>query len=113
MQPMIAAYKEMLNHYADFSGKTNRPGFWYVVLDNIIISLALGILTAIPVIGKLFGVIAALYSLAMLVPGIAIGVRRLHDVGKSGWYLLMSLIPVVGWIFVLVAMCKESVPAQA
>lgn len=108
MQPLISAYKDMLNHYADFSGRTNRPGYWYVVLDNIIISGVLSILGTIPLIGKLFAIVTALYGLAMLVPGLAIAVRRLHDVGKSGWYLFMSLIPLVGWILVLVQLCKQS-----
>ena len=111
MQNLINAFKDMLSHYADFSGKTNRPGYWYVVLDNIIIQAILGVLSSIPKVGIVFTILTAVYGLALLIPFLAISVRRLHDVGKSGWYLLMSLIPVVGWIIVLVALCKESVAA--
>ncbi len=58
----------------------------------------------------LLGIIGMLYSLATLIPSLAIVVRRLHDTGKSGAYIFISLIPVVGWILLIVQLCKPSVP---
>jgi uncharacterized membrane protein YhaH (DUF805 family) len=89
------------NHYADFEGRARRTEYWMFVLVNIIIAVVIGIIGRIihlPIIGTL-------YSLAVLVPGIAVGVRRLHDIGKSGWWLLLALIPIIGtiWIIVLLA----------
>ena len=72
--------------YADFNGRARRAEFWQFVLFNFIISFVLGLID-----GMLFGyrAISALYSLAVLVPGIAVGVRRMHDIGKSGWFIII------------------------
>ncbi|MGP2569682.1 DUF805 domain-containing protein [Ornithobacterium rhinotracheale] len=73
------------NDYANFKGRTNRKAYWIFVGINLVISIILGIIdgiTGLPILGLLF-------SLATLVPSIAIGVRRMHDVGKSGWFLLI------------------------
>lgn len=78
------------NKYADFNGRARRKEYWSFVLVNIIIGFVFGILGAIL---SLFTYIGYIVSLALLLPGVAIGVRRLHDVGKSGWFLLIALIP--------------------
>ena len=77
-------YLKVLQNYATFSGRARRSEYWYFVLFNVIISIALGF------IGGMMGIsiLSNIYSLAILVPSIAVGVRRMHDVGKSGWYLL-------------------------
>ena len=93
---MINAYKEYFTRYFDFSGKTTRAGYWWVVLANIIIAFALGLL------GSLGTTISSVYSIATLIPGIAISIRRLHDTGRSGWNLLWAFVPIVGWIILLV-----------
>jgi uncharacterized membrane protein YhaH (DUF805 family) len=88
-------------HYADFEGRARRTEYWMFFLVNVIIAVVIGI------IGRIIHVpiIASLYSLAVLVPGIAVGVRRLHDTGKSGWWWLIALIPLIGtiWIIILFA----------
>jgi len=87
-------------HYADFEGRARRTEYWMFTLVNIIIAVVVAIV---------FGLIhlrfvSTLYSLAVLVPGIAVGVRRLHDIDKSGWFLLLALIPLVNiWLIVLLA----------
>ena len=86
-------------HYADFSGRSRRSEYWWFTLFNYLVSAVMT--TCIPDL-------AWLWMLAVLVPGLSLVVRRLHDVGKSGWYYLWMLVPVVGWIMVLVQLCKDS-----
>lgn len=98
-------YLEVLKNYAVFSGRARRKEYWMFVLFNVIFSIVATILDnvlglAIKDVG--YGPIYILYALAVLIPGIAVAVRRLHDTGKSGWFLLLGLIPCVGGIILLV-----------
>ena len=86
------------NQYADFTGRTTRQQFWMYVLVYIIISIAFGIITGILQADALMW----LFDLALFVPSIAITARRLHDVGKSGWWQLIGIIPILGWIVLIV-----------
>ncbi|HLM61496.1 MAG TPA: DUF805 domain-containing protein [Pyrinomonadaceae bacterium] len=104
-------YLQALKKYADFSGRARRKEYWYFVLFNVLISIvlafadaAIGIKTAD---GDNLGLIGGLYSLAVLIPGIAVTVRRLHDTGRSGWYVLLGLIPCIGGIILLVFAVEE------
>lgn len=104
-------YVEVLKKYAVFVGRSGRPEYWYFALFNFIISIVLGFIDG--VIGSSgavggIGVFGGLYGLAVLVPGIGVSIRRLHDTGRSGWWLLISLVPFVGFIVVLVFMVLES-----
>lgn len=114
-------YIKVLKKYAVFSGRARRKEYWMFVLFNFIFSLVTFLLDLVIfvtgllgfgplfVIGFLgFGLLSAVYSLAVLVPGLAVSVRRLHDVGKSGWYLLINLIPIAGPIWFLVLTCLDS-----
>jgi uncharacterized membrane protein YhaH (DUF805 family) len=98
-------YVKVLQNYAGFQGRARRTEYWMFVLFNIIISLVLSILQSIVHIKPL---LTGLYSLAILVPSLAVGARRLHDTGKSGWWQLISLIPLIGSIILLVFMCFDS-----
>ncbi|MCF8220771.1 MAG: DUF805 domain-containing protein [Cryomorphaceae bacterium] len=84
-------YLKVLQNYANFNGRARRAEYWYFVLFNMIASIIVGI------IGGLidFELLGNLYSLAVLLPSIAVGVRRMHDVGKSGWFIL---IPIYNFI---------------
>jgi uncharacterized membrane protein YhaH (DUF805 family) len=84
-------YLKVLQNYATFSGRARRSEYWYFFLFNVTISLVLGF------VGRVVEapIISSIYSLAVLIPGIAVGVRRMHDVGKSGWFLL---IPIYNFI---------------
>jgi uncharacterized membrane protein YhaH (DUF805 family) len=93
-------YLDALRAYATFTGRATRKQFWMFVLVNVIISVVLNILASM--LGSWVGVISFLYSLAVLVPSIAISVRRLHDTDRSGWWLLIALVPFVGAIVLLV-----------
>ena len=95
-------YFEVLKKYSVFDGRAHRTEYWMFVLVNVIISFVLEMVLGDP------GVLAVLYSLAVLVPSIAVSVRRLHDIGRSGWWLLVGVIPVVGGIVLLVFAVQDS-----
>ncbi len=100
-------YISALKKYATFGGRAQRAEYWYFFLFNLIISniLFFG--------GRLLGAGAILYGLylvGVIIPSIATSVRRLHDTGKSAWFLLVSLIPLVGFIWFFVLMVMDSKP---
>jgi uncharacterized membrane protein YhaH (DUF805 family) len=98
----VDALKLFFQNYIKFDGRSNRGEYWKAALLNLIISIVLS-----AVDGMLgIGVLGAIWSLATLVPGIAIGVRRLHDIDKSGWWMLLALIPIVGIIILIVWFAK-------
>jgi uncharacterized membrane protein YhaH (DUF805 family) len=108
-------YLAVLKKYAVFSGRARRKEYWMFFLFNIIFEIVAVILDH--VLGTViedsgYGVIYVLYCLAVLLPGIAVSVRRLHDVGKSGWLLLIALIPIVGAIWLLVLFCTDGNPGK-
>lgn len=103
-------YLSVLKKYAVFSGRSRRAEYWYFTLFNIIIVIILTIISA--VVGDNYNILGILYGLAVLIPGIAVSVRRLHDVGKSGWMLLIALIPLVGPIWLLILMLSDSNPGN-
>ena len=92
-------YLTVLKKYAVFSGRARRMEYWMFFLFNMIVSFALGFIEG------LFGgpgILATIYYLAVLVPSIAVGVRRLHDIDRTGWWLLISLVPLIGVIVLIV-----------
>jgi hypothetical protein len=102
-----------LQHYADFTGRARRSEYWYFVLFNFIVSILIGL--SLGVIAGLLNVPALVYlvhlwSLAVFIPSLAVSVRRLHDIGRSGWWLLLSLIPLVGAIILIIWHCTDSQP---
>ena len=99
------AISMFFKRYVDFSGRSVKSEFWYVFLFNFIIGAVLGFLSY-----KNSGLsfLASLYSLATIVPGFALSFRRLHDIGKSGIYILISLIPIAGAIILLVWFAQDS-----
>ena len=95
--------------YAEFAGRARRQEFWMFVLFNLLVSIAVGIVDGI--LGT-SGALGGLYSLAVLIPSLAVAVRRLHDTDRCGWWLLLPLIPLVGGIILLVFFCIESKPGS-
>ncbi len=104
------AVRTCLSKYADFSGRARRSEYWYFVLFNLVVGIVASILDNI--LGTDMdtgsGVIGGLASLALLLPGLAVGVRRLHDISRSGWWILVGLIPLVGWIILIVWFVQDS-----
>lgn len=104
-------YLTVLKKYAVFSGRARRKEYWMFVLFNIIFSVVAVVLdnvlrTASEDLG--YGLLYGLYSLAVFIPGLAVTVRRLHDVGKSGWWIFISLVPIIGGIWLLVLLATDS-----
>ena len=96
-------YLKVLKNYAVFDGRARRKEYWMFYLFNMVFIFVLAFLDGILTAGFLVG----LYSLAVLLPMIAVAVRRLHDVGKSGWFLFIGLIPIIGGIWLLVLYCID------
>jgi uncharacterized membrane protein YhaH (DUF805 family) len=100
--------------YADFNGRARRSEYWFFILFTAIAGAVGGVLDAIFRIrsGAYGGTgpIQGLIQLALLVPTLAVGARRLHDTGRSGWWLLIGLIPIVGWIILIVFFVQDSHP---
>lgn len=100
-------YVAVLKNYAGFSGRAGRAEYWMFFLFNFIISIVLSVISVkVPAIS----ILSFLYSLAVLIPGLAVAVRRLHDTDRSGWWLLISLIPIVGTIILIVFLATEGQP---
>jgi len=95
---MLHWYTDVIKQYAVFDGRAGRPEYWWFFLINTIISVILDL-----VIHDATGqVLGAIYALAVLLPSIGVGIRRLHDTNRTGWWLLVSLVPLVGWIWIIV-----------
>ncbi len=111
MSPLVYYWQKVnLQSYATFRGRASRPEYWWALLANLIIYFALFWVQIILIFVAPSGIVASLsylYSLAFLVPGLAVGVRRLHDTGRSGWWLLIGLIPAIGWIVLIVLFTVE------
>ena len=99
-------FLHVLRNYAVFSGRARRKEYWMFALFNILFSIAATI-ADYTLFGSGTGAISILYSLALLIPSLAVGVRRLHDVGKSGWFTLILFVPLVGAVWLLVLYCTE------
>jgi uncharacterized membrane protein YhaH (DUF805 family) len=84
--------------YVGFDGRAARSEFWWFALFTFLVSLALGIVSQS---------LSSLFSLAVLLPSLAVGARRLHDTDRSAWFLLLWLIPVIGWIILIVWAIQE------
>ena len=95
--------------FADFNGRARRQEYWMFALFNFIASVVLQVVDGI--LGTA-GALAGLYSLAVLIPSLAVTARRLHDTDRSGWMMLISLIPLVGAIVLLVFLCSDSKPGE-
>ena len=100
--------KVVRDNYVNFEGRARREEYWMFVLINTIISFVLGFADA-AVSGPEGWILGTVYALAVMIPSIAVSVRRFHDINKSGWWVLgLSLFVVVGWIWGFVLACQDS-----
>jgi uncharacterized membrane protein YhaH (DUF805 family) len=102
-------YLEVLKKYAVFSGRAHRREFWMFTLIDVIIVIVISVVEGL--VGS-FGIICLIYNLAVLIPCIAVTVRRLHDTDRNGWWILISLIPLIGAIVLLVFTVQDSKPGE-
>lgn len=108
-------YTSVLKKYAVFSGRARRKEYWMFFLFNVIfliVALILDNVLGTTISGAGYGLFYFLYALAILLPSLAVGVRRLHDIGKSGWWFFIGLIPIIGGIWLLVLFCIEGTPGK-
>ena len=99
---LVESVTIVLTKYADFTGRARRSEYWWFALASFVVSFLL----------SFSDLLQALWSLAVLIPTIAVGVRRMHDTGRSGWFLLVGLIPIIGWILVIVWLATEGDPSS-
>jgi uncharacterized membrane protein YhaH (DUF805 family) len=92
MMNFADAIKSGFTNYVVFAGRASRSAYWYWVLFVVLASIVLSMVNED---------LAGIFSLAVFLPGIAVGSRRLHDIGKSGWWQLLGLIPVIGWLVLI------------
>ncbi|BDF94401.1 MULTISPECIES: DUF805 domain-containing protein [Pseudoalteromonas] len=97
-------FMEAMRRYADFNGRIRRKAYWMFILFNVIFSIVTGAVdyfTGTAIVGTI-------YSLALLIPQLSAGARRLHDTNRSGWWQLLWLVPIVGWIVLIIFLAQDS-----
>jgi uncharacterized membrane protein YhaH (DUF805 family) len=97
------------DNYANFNGRARRKEYWMFVLFNMLFAFVLAIIDYL--LGT-FPLIYGIYLLAVVIPSLAVFVRRLHDIGKSGWWFFIGLIPIIGAIWLLALLCTDGNPAE-
>jgi uncharacterized membrane protein YhaH (DUF805 family) len=106
-------YLKALSSYATFSGRSRRREYWLFALFNVIVIIGLmvvdGLIGTLAADGSI-GLLSGIYVLGVIIPSIAVGVRRLHDIGRSGWWLLINLIPVIGGLVIFIFSILDSQP---
>ena len=95
-------YIEVLQKYATFDGRASRREYWLWILIHFIITIVIAVLNL--TVAEFFAIVGIVYGLGTIVPHLAVGARRLHDHDKSGWLQLIWLLPLIGWIIVLILM---------
>jgi uncharacterized membrane protein YhaH (DUF805 family) len=100
-------YIKVLKNYANFEGRARRQEYWMFLLINLIIIIVLGVIDGL--IGD-SGILGMIYSLAVFIPSLAVGIRRLHDIGKTGWWILISFIPIIGFFVLIYFFVQDGEP---
>jgi uncharacterized membrane protein YhaH (DUF805 family) len=111
----VSWYLEVLKKYAVFSGRARRKEYWYFVLFNIIVAIVLSLIDLL--LGTFssasnIGLLSGIYGLAVIIPTLAVTVRRLHDIDRTGWWILINLIPLIGTIVLLVFEVTPGMPGS-
>lgn len=109
---MTQHYMGVLRKYAVFEGRASRSEYWYFTLMNVIIGFVLGLIGSILTLEEVTGALSVIYMLAVIIPSLAVSIRRLHDTDRSGWWLLIGLIPLIGPIVLLVFFVLDSTPGD-
>ena len=105
-----AVNRALTVNYCNFQGRSSRSEYWWYCLCMAIFGFILGFICELIFSHTFANIITSLVSLALILPGLGLAVRRLHDIGKSGWLVLLALIPVVGAIVLIIWFCQPSQP---
>ena len=107
-------YLTVLKKYALFKGRARRKEYWMFYLVNVLVVFCLIFLERLVGIPQAndFGLLTGLYVLVVILPGLAVGVRRLHDTGRSGWWMLLALVPIIGAIVLFIFSVLDSEPGD-
>lgn len=103
-----AVTRALTANYCNFSGRSSRSEYWWFCLFTFIVGVVISIVFSFSESAS--KIVAGLVNLAFLLPGLGLAVRRLHDINKSGWFILLGLIPIVGAIILIIWFCKDSDP---
>ncbi len=104
-------FMKALRQYAVFTGRARRKEYWFFVLFYILIAIGLGFIDSVLGLGSEgYGLLSGLFGLAMLLPALGVAVRRMHDTGRSGWWILVSFIPFVGWLIFIWFATRDGEP---
>lgn len=106
-----AIKKAIVENYCNFSGRASRSEYWWYALFVFILNAAFGVVTppySLMDSHSVGTIVSGVVGLALFLPGLGLAVRRLHDIGRSGWWLLIGIIPIIGWILLIVWYCKDS-----
>jgi uncharacterized membrane protein YhaH (DUF805 family) len=106
----VQAISSVLRNYVGFSGRAARSEYWFWILFVVIVSICLSILDQAVFSDMAAQPLTSIFSLATFLPSLAVAVRRLHDLDRTGWWVLMSLVPLIGWILLLVWFCTQGTP---
>ncbi len=98
MEPINWFMSVVTQHYFDFNGRARRAEFWWYILVYLIIEVILGVIQGMVGLGTL---LTGIFGIALLLPSLGVAVRRLHDIGRSGWWILIGLVPLVGWAIII------------
>lgn len=113
MNTYFENYVNVLKRYVDFNGRASRSEFWMFALVNLLVSIVITIVDKF--VGLKIGIFSALnllYTIGVLLPSIAVAVRRLHDTSKSGWWYFIALIPIIGTIALIIFWATDSTPGE-
>jgi uncharacterized membrane protein YhaH (DUF805 family) len=103
------AVRSGFDHYAKFDGRASRPAFWWWFLFGILVGIGANIIDLI--LGT-WGIVNGLAALALLLPNLSVSIRRLHDTDHSGWWVLIALLPIIGFIVLLIFYLRQSDPGE-
>lgn len=112
---LFALFLEALTkRYAQFSGRASKREFWGFMLFRMVVVVAIFFVSVIMFeinesLGGIFSLLCWLFGIALVIPDLSVGVRRLHDIGKSGWWFLIGLVPLIGPIWLIILWCQASV----
>jgi uncharacterized membrane protein YhaH (DUF805 family) len=106
----VQAVSSGFANYFNFRGRALRSEYWYFVLFLFVAGLAVAAADLVVFGSKQQGLLSAIFSLAVFIPSLSVGVRRLHDTGRSGWFLLVVFIPLIGFILLIYWACQPSKP---